>query len=124
MCYRSKIFHLQLTSRAEPVEVHPDFRLIGCMNPGGSAGKTELTSGVRSRLRELWAEEVESEEELGVLAEAYLSGLALPPELIAASLKAAGSVPSVGMPAGNPSPEPLSLAPASPYPSAVSWNSI
>jgi midasin len=32
-----------------PIKVHPDFRLIGCMNPGSDIGKKELPSNIKSK---------------------------------------------------------------------------
>lgn len=50
------------------VSRHPDFRLIGCMNPGNAVGKKELPDGIRKRFTEMYVEELEDEIELTKIA--------------------------------------------------------
>ena len=44
--------------------VHPDFRLIGCMNPGGEIGKKELPLNIRCRFTQLHLQEMTSRSDL------------------------------------------------------------
>ena len=56
-----------MNERADIVETkrHPDFRVFMCMNPPyTSAGKKQLPAGLRGRLCELYAQELEKEEDL------------------------------------------------------------
>lgn len=59
--------HILLNERADIVETkrHPEFRIFLCMNPPyTSAGKKQLTTGLRVRLTELYVKELESETDL------------------------------------------------------------
>ncbi|CCE62256.1 hypothetical protein TPHA_0C01000 [Tetrapisispora phaffii CBS 4417] len=38
----------------EPIKVHPDFRIFGCMNPATDVGKRDLPSGIRSKFTEIY----------------------------------------------------------------------
>jgi midasin len=42
------------------VKVHPDFRLIGCMNPGGEIGKKELPYNIRCKFTTIFLQEMTS----------------------------------------------------------------
>ena len=44
----------------EELVAHPDFRLIGTMNPGGDFGKKELSPALRNRFTEIWVGSVSS----------------------------------------------------------------
>ncbi|KAG5419016.1 hypothetical protein I9W82_003735 [Candida metapsilosis] len=38
----------------EPIKVHPDFRLFGCMNPSTDVGKRDLPVSIRSKFTEIY----------------------------------------------------------------------
>ena len=48
----------------EELVAHPDFRLIGTMNPGGDFGKKELSPALRNRFTEIWVGSVSSAKEM------------------------------------------------------------
>jgi len=48
----------------EELIAHPNFRLIGTMNPGGDFGKKELSPALRNRFTEIWVGGVSSAKEM------------------------------------------------------------
>ena len=46
------------------VKKHPDFRLIGCMNPGSDVGKKELPQNIREKFTELWVPDISDSSDL------------------------------------------------------------
>ena len=59
--------HILLNERADIVEtsVHPDFRILMCMNPPyTSAGKKQLPGSLRLKLTELYVSEFENETDI------------------------------------------------------------
>lgn len=51
----------------EPLQVHPDFRVIAAMNPPTDVGKKDLPPGLRNRFTEIFFDELEDEQDLQVL---------------------------------------------------------
>jgi midasin len=45
-----------MSSQAEAVPRHPDFRLFAAMNPPTDFGKKELPPGIRTRFTEVYVE--------------------------------------------------------------------
>ncbi|KAM3143024.1 hypothetical protein pb186bvf_004842 [Paramecium bursaria] len=41
-----------------PIQIHPDFRLFGCMNPGHDVGKKELPINIRNKFTQLHIEDM------------------------------------------------------------------
>ncbi|XP_041350636.1 midasin-like [Gigantopelta aegis] len=70
-----------LTERGdmEPIVRHADFRLFACMNPATDVGKKDLTLGIRNRFTELFVDELDDTQDLKILVNDYLKGLALAP---------------------------------------------
>ncbi|KAK2951167.1 putative ribosome export associated1 [Blattamonas nauphoetae] len=56
-----------------PIKRHPNFRLFGCMNPPGDAGKRQLPHLLRSRFTEIRVNEITDIKELMAICEGYLS---------------------------------------------------
>ena len=46
------------------VKAHPEFRIVGTMNPSGDYGKRELSPALRSRFTEIWIPSLVSEEDV------------------------------------------------------------
>jgi midasin len=65
---------INLTEKGEikPVKKNPNFRLFACMNPPNDVGKRELPPGLRNRFSEIFVDEVENSEDLGVIVGCYL----------------------------------------------------
>ena len=61
---------------ATQIPVHPNFRLLGCMNPGKQVGKKELPFSLRNKFTELWVEEMQSYEDVLGVVSWYLQGFA------------------------------------------------
>ncbi|KAI7944893.1 hypothetical protein MJO28_010588 [Puccinia striiformis f. sp. tritici] len=59
-----------------PVTRHPDFRLIGCMNPATDVGKRDLPASLRSKFTELYVQPPDNDREalLNIIAQ-HLGGL-------------------------------------------------
>ena len=79
--------HISLNEKGstEPLVRHPGFRLFGAMNPASDIGKRNLPINIRNRFTEIYVEELDSEEDLGVLVKEYLHTLTnLSPALIQA----------------------------------------
>ncbi|MBW0467712.1 hypothetical protein O181_007427 [Austropuccinia psidii MF-1] len=59
-----------------PIPRHPDFRLIGCMNPATDVGKRDLPSSLRSKFTEIFVQPPDNNQEalLNIISQ-YLSGL-------------------------------------------------
>lgn len=65
----------------EPIQRHPDFRLLCCMNPANDAGKRDLPPGLRSRFSEFWVDSPDRDvNDLLVLIQRYIKDH-LPPAL-------------------------------------------
>jgi len=66
---------LFLTERGDmkKVERHPGFRIFAAMNPATDAGKKDLPPALRARFTELFVDEIESETDLQLITESYLS---------------------------------------------------
>ncbi len=47
-----------------PVERHPQFRLICCMNPGGTVGKRQLPMQIRNKFTEIFMGDMEEESDV------------------------------------------------------------
>ncbi|KAJ3181878.1 hypothetical protein HDU85_003393 [Gaertneriomyces sp. JEL0708] len=77
----SKDSGLVLVERGDTrsVERHPSFRLLGCMNPSGDAGKRDLPPGLRARFTEVWCPPPDASlEDLVLIIRGYLTDV-LPP---------------------------------------------
>jgi len=59
-----------------PVPRHPDFRLIGCMNPATDVGKRDLPASLRSKFTELYVQPPDNDREalLNIISQ-HLGGL-------------------------------------------------
>lgn len=64
-----------LTERgdADPVPRHHNFRVFAAMNPATDFGKRDLPPALRSRFIELYVEDVESPDDLAIIAQRYVS---------------------------------------------------
>ena len=64
---------LALSERGDVAEVrrHPQFRLFAAMNPP-DYGKKDLSAGIRSRLTELWVNDVSDRADLEIITAGYL----------------------------------------------------
>lgn len=72
-----------LTERGDVYDVnrHPSFRLFACMNPATDAGKRELPYSFRSRVTEVFIDDVRDAEDLSLFVKHYMDGLNAPREL-------------------------------------------
>lgn len=62
-----------------PVQRHPNFRIFGCMNPAGDAGKRQLSSSLLSRFTEFWIDSPDgTPADLIMIIKGYL-GAFIPP---------------------------------------------
>ena len=69
---------------AEPIARHPNFRLIGAMNPATDIGKKDLPPGVRQRFTEIWVSDVEAEADLKIISVGILEqGAAIGQDVLA-----------------------------------------
>ena len=77
-----------LTERGDtaPVQRHPDFRLLACMNPPTDVGKKDLPPGLRARFTELFVDEIERQDDLADLVRCYLTS-SVPPAKVDAIVK-------------------------------------
>ena len=57
------------------VEKHPNFRLIGAMNPATDFGKRDLAASLRNKFTEIWFSEPDSKEDLEMIVAGYLGQL-------------------------------------------------
>ncbi|XP_048323691.2 midasin isoform X2 [Ziziphus jujuba] len=55
-------------SELEKIVAHPNFFLLGTMNPGGDFGKKELSPALRNRFTEIWVPPVDDSNELKSIA--------------------------------------------------------
>jgi len=57
---------LTVTDRSDllPVKRHPNFRLICCMNPGGTVGKRQLPIQIRTKFTEIFMGDLEDESDV------------------------------------------------------------
>ncbi len=60
---------------SEPIVVHPNFRLIGCMNPGTDFGKKELPLNVRRKFTVVNLDEMCDRNDLAIFIQGILKGL-------------------------------------------------
>ena len=60
------------------VPKHPQFRLIGAMNPATDFGKRDLSAPLRNKFTEFWFTEPETREDLEMIVSGYLSQLGPP----------------------------------------------
>ena len=61
---------------------HPEFRLLACMNPATDTGKCDLPAGIRNRFTEVVVDEMTDTQDIRMLVQDYLQGLALPAKQI------------------------------------------
>lgn len=54
-------------AEVEELVAHPNFRIIGTMNPGGDFGKKELSPALRNRFCEIWIGASNSEREMAMI---------------------------------------------------------
>lgn len=57
------------------IRKHPNFRIVGAMNPATDFGKKDLTPPIRNKFTEIWVSEPESKEDVEMLVAGYLSNL-------------------------------------------------
>ena len=57
----------------EPLVRHPQFRLFGAMNPANDIGKRNLPPNIRNRFTEIYVDELDNEQDLGLMIRSYLS---------------------------------------------------
>jgi midasin len=48
----------------QEIKRHPNFRLIGCMNPGSDIGKKELPENIRLKFTEIFVTDIEEKSDL------------------------------------------------------------
>ena len=68
---------ITVTDRSDllPVKRHENFRLICCMNPGGTVGKKQLPQHIRSRFTEIYMNDMEEESDILFLVGKILEGV-------------------------------------------------
>jgi len=54
------------------VRRHPDFRIFACMNPATDVGKRDLPPALRSRMTEIYVDEMSNTDDLSDLVRSYL----------------------------------------------------
>ena len=65
-------FNLSERGDNNDIKIHPDFRIIACMNPGGRIGKRQLLSSIRSRFTEFYYDDIINENDLNMIVCNYL----------------------------------------------------
>ena len=72
---------LVLTENGEltPIQRHPSFRLFAAMNPATDVGKRDLPPALRTRLTEMYVDELTDEKDLEIVTKRYLNGIERPP---------------------------------------------
>ena len=66
----------------DPIPRHKNFRLFGCMNPATDVGKKDMPPTLRSRMTEIYVDELQAKEDLLIVCNSYLSKIGGVPKMV------------------------------------------